>query len=615
MRSLKSIAFGAAIIVVLASRASAAAQPADGVGGLVRNAVGTALAGVQIQFLDPDGQTWAHAATDATGRFVVHALPQGHYRVALVKTGYFASLADVDTGVVHWLDVVLHPLPGPGDLLPAPVPPDDAWVLRLPRRSLLRDTDAASLLASSEATAPRPAVLEDLLRMEVEQMFALGAGFGGGGNEPTARGEETRVQVASLLGRRGSIELEGRREAYAAAATRDAASLSLDLAYDTSADTRLAVKAYYLRHDLEAQELIRHQQRSWGYDAAWTKQLGADSRLAVRFDYAGATLALPDEVAAPSQPASAVAASTSYRSAPAAGHELELFLRAQLRDLPNSTLPLTGDSAPDLLGVPGFSLLLRAQGSYAVSAPFSLTYGLGYKQGPATRMHDWIAPSVGGTWSLGRLAARMALSYCAATGSAAERAIEGGDHLGYDAQVDVPLGATVYLRGASRHEPVEFRDGAAVPSAGELPAYVTDGNAGVTENRLALVHEAGGMQTVFELTSGSAAGLLAPVGALAVPLQWLEDGRLHYRGGRIGLHHAPTGTDMSVEYQQVDLSDAARRRSVELRFARELLRFRSDGSWRLLAAVRTPLERSEAADRETVERLSEQVRLGLSVLF
>ncbi len=84
------------------------------IGGTVSDsAVGTPLVGGEVQILQ-GGNVIATTVTDAFGRYVVHNLPAGAYRVEVRYLGYRAQTQDLSVGTTEGFsraDFKLAPLP------------------------------------------------------------------------------------------------------------------------------------------------------------------------------------------------------------------------------------------------------------------------------------------------------------------------------------------------------------------------------------------------------------------------------------------------------------------------------------------------------------------------
>ena len=178
-------------------------------------------------------------------------------------------------------------------------------MLRVPKRSLLHETDpedvlreAAVVASSRDRRIDVPAALAAVagpggIDGEVRHLVALSSGAGEGGSKGPVVGGETSMRLSSPIGPRGSIRLAGRKESLEAEGRmgrglapgrRDDASVSVGFNYDTGPDESIEMSAYWSERDLryasgvpdpadEGGALSREGHRSWGYDATWTKQL------------------------------------------------------------------------------------------------------------------------------------------------------------------------------------------------------------------------------------------------------------------------------------------------------------------------------------------------------
>ena len=109
--------------------------------GTVRDAVGGLLSGVEILFVRSNVDTFVPTAvvqSDKAGTFRVDQLAPGVYRYAALKQGYRTLVGQVDTMVEDSIHLVLRPAESVDD---ADRPKDASWVLRLPRRGMLNDTE------------------------------------------------------------------------------------------------------------------------------------------------------------------------------------------------------------------------------------------------------------------------------------------------------------------------------------------------------------------------------------------------------------------------------------------------------------------------------------------
>ena len=335
-------------------------------------------------------------------------MTQGVYRVAAIKTGYVASLGRVNTFLRASVDLVLHPVPAPGEPGAQDVQGDLSWTLRVPPRSVLKQIDAGALLASLETPAPKSAELRmpDAIRGQVEHVVALGSWRSGSAGASSAlTGNETHMQFGGSLGQRGAIRVEGSHGsldsssgAAAGSVSRAASDLDVDVTYETGDDGRLGMRAFFSSGALEVGDgpgirggAARQGQRSWGYEGQWHKQVGGASRVALQVGFHDAnvdvdrgTNATWDE---PFRDASnrAVGAEGQFESLARDGHLVRFGVRAQLMSLsaPTARIAHTGGTFM-LEGATGWSLLLDGDDQWTVSGPWAITYGMALRQGSTT---------------------------------------------------------------------------------------------------------------------------------------------------------------------------------------------------------------------------------------
>ena len=108
--------------------------------------------------------------TGPDGRFLVPDLPLGTYRVVAVKDGYATWLGRVSVALRTTLDLVLQPA-----VLDPTMDPD--WALRVPDRSLLRETDFESLLTAdgSGGTTVARMDADRVVSGQLAHLFTFGA--------------------------------------------------------------------------------------------------------------------------------------------------------------------------------------------------------------------------------------------------------------------------------------------------------------------------------------------------------------------------------------------------------------------------------------------------------
>lgn len=671
-----SLARGTVLLLLILAASPgppAGVVPALDLSGRVSDVLGNRVSDAEVLMVSTavSGGPVASARSDAAGLFRISGLLPGVYRVAAVKGGYLTFLGQVNTRVDRWLDVILQPAAAAAADTDTVLPQDSTWSLRLPRRSLLRETapDASGGRAAEGEGAPRESIADAALHVEVEQLFALQRGLRPeSGAAPGGQGTRTRLKAGSTVGQRGRVLFEGVRESFdasraeeagVASTNRGATGIAVDFFYDASPDDRVAVNAFYSQRDLQlvsgvpddGSDAVLQAQRSWGYDAEWSRQIDAASSLAVKLDYVESKLELPEglpeeDAPTPGDPVTAVSnrsvgAAGTYESLPIDDHQVQVDFRARLVDAPYPALQAAagGLSAEPLRGVAGWSVGLDARDTWRVSGPFAIVYGLGYKHSLASQDIALIVPRLGASWSSDDLVMRFLVSYHQVQSWGEVEA--GGApppyrpvrQVGYEAQLELPLGGGVRLSATTRSSPIQFDavDGTRGSAEGDFqPVYVTDGNAAVDEDRLSLIREGAGIRTYVELVDGEVTGLLAPVLPFDVPFRWLSESRLRYRNTRLGVRVAASGTDLLLDYRKVrepsaNLDSAEGdflQESVELRVAQDLLRLRSLGSWRLLLALRMASLEGGGADQwvwmnraQALNTPNRELSAGLSVLF
>lgn len=669
-----------AVLILMVSAASAAeTSRVDAFSGTVRDTLGNLIEGAEVLVVDRVDalDPIASGRSNADGQFRFPGLPPGAYRIAAVKDGYLAFVGRIDTGLKQILDVVLHPLPLDPNDLPNAIPADSSWSYRVPRRHVLNEVDDPLRFVDEGPTDP-VAVVTESMRMEFEQLFALGGAPGPRedvGPRPESQGSETRVHLASALGRRGAIEVQGLRQSLGATrtdsveqatASRESTAVKFSLSYDATPDSQLAMTAFYGQRDQEfGRELLQidsaalalpdlggHAQSYWGYETSWTRQLDPASSLELQLDYHDTRLTIPDKGAfvdvdspqpAQSVQSRAVGAAGTYASVPAADHQVEVGFRAQLLEAPDPTMrAIGGDFSNGFRGISGLSLGLDARDTWTVSGPFSVTYGLGYRHAVNSDDTSLIVPRLGGAMRLDGLSLRVLFSYHGVArwgtdmegeASLAEpQSFRPATALGYEVEFDIPMGRRLRLSGATSYSPIElerlgYTHGA---GGGSQPIYLTDGNVAVRENRMAVVQDSSGARTYVEVSHGTVDGTVAAIFPDELPLQVLADRAIRYGTGRFGVRIIPSGTDLQLEFQRIrqsahlDLDSAeARQRSLEFRLMQDLMDMHALGNWRLLMAVRMASVRGEepaenspyATDALLVESLNHRFSAGLSVVF
>lgn len=649
----------AAAFVALASALGASpsiAREAAPLAGIVRDALGNAVADAEV--LISDGQSVAPLArlhSDAFGRIFFAELEAGSRRIAAAKEGYLTRVQPLERGVRTWVELVLEPAVGldPQEL------PDDSWVLRLPRTYLLREVEDNPLPAVIRVDDPGSLRWSGgPLEMQVDHLVALRAGFHGAADDDEVAGAETTVRVASAVGSRAGIEVQGYRHDFETSRTRDdelrmsdraAAGLSVGFSYATEPDADLALTAFWGRSDLgyvrinesvaSAPSETAQAQRSWGYGAKWSKPLDSDGRLDLAMDFhdtrvSGSSPGQPtDPTASVDRLATrAVGAAGTYAASPSSAHEIQVEFGARLLDAADA-LRVASAGAADVRGLPGLSVGIEAQDRWSVAGPVSVIYGLGYRHTVQPIDVALFVPRVGGALELGGAELSAVLTFHGVSGPDAQptadrdRGFRGSGDVGYEIVAEVPLGAALALTGGTSYAPSQLGIETYRARAGSLgaPMFVSDGDVAVREQRVALEHSGGSVRGRVDLLAGSAEGILDAVVPGDGRVYRLEERTARYAGGVVGLHAVSTRTSVTLAYRvvvqsapdQPDSHDAQRFRVLEVEVAQDLFRLRSLGTWRALAGVRSAGLESSAgeSDAEILSTIGRQLNAGISVVF
>jgi hypothetical protein len=655
-------ATAAALLVSAAHSATPASTGTSSLSGVVRDNLGIAVEGAEVLVLAPEGHVGdalLSSVSGASGRFVVGSIAPGVYRVAAIKTGYIAALGRVNTVLHSSVELVLRPVPKPGEPGTRDVLPDLSWTLRVPTRSILRELDPPAIVASRETSAVRAFAsrVEDAVRGEVDHVFAVGSWRPGSvGPSSSLAGNETRMRLASALGERGAIQVRGRHGSLdssssagsATAAGRGASDVDLDLSYDTSVDENLAMRAFYSAGDLHVDDRpgvsgsgARESQRSFGYDATWRKQVDGFSRVAVQVGFEGASLEAGRGVASGWDPSQGdawnrgIGAEGSYEDLVADRHLVRLGVRAQRLSLDAPTARVGRDNGGIAwTGAAGWNLLIDSEDQWSLAGPLALTYGLAARPGLDGSYPAALTPRVGGTLTSGRLEARLAVSYVAEVGAAgttdAPGRSAGPSPYGYDLELKTRLDSASTLRGIASYVPCRSNAwGGQDPAQDAESLYVSDGFASDRFVAVDFERVAPSATVGVRLTRGRAEGVLAPA-LIEAPVVVLSDGVVAYDAARITVKAPRAGSTISLGYRATSDRTAAAGavpaeslRTVDMEFAQDLVRFAAGrASCRLLVTARTALSGSgddvldaDAGDARSFAAEHKRIGAGVSLAF
>jgi hypothetical protein len=626
--------------------------------GAVKDSAGKFLAGVEILLIAPSTssdplQPVATVRSDAKGRFLVESLETGAYQIAAVKRGYRTYIGQVNTRIDQWISLVMHPharLEQSG----LPSPEDDAWALRLPRRNILRETEA-TLPEFELAAVPRSTLLDLPVNLKVDQLFKIATDLQRAPQDDSVvQGVETRLNVAVPLGTRGSASAQGSRERLknsrsfdgSAPTARDRDRLSARFSYDTSIDTRIQVEAEYAGGSVRwaAEDALApaldHDLESWRGAFGFEQQLGARTHLLLSLDYAHAALTVPVAQAlqvsglAPSSTNRGFAGSGSLARVGEHGRRFELDFDIGHLDLSAARLYATSDN--EMLrfgGLPGWSGGFRARETWDLAQRFSLTYGVGYRHVVGDVDASLWTPHLGGQLKFEPLHMEWVVTYYgsedwnASLGSGDDRRAH--RRLGYEASIQIPLATNLALSGSVESRPMttDRRRGGESDSIG-APSYVTDGNAALARNRVTLTRETPTLMLFAEVSRTAVVGSVAAMLAYDLPFQEISDRDLDYNGGRLGLRFVPQGTLVTLDLREVRESRKAMpdvdsaQRQVELTLVQDLLQRGDLGHWRFLMSLSMadwtsgdPGDLRQIASADRLDATDSRLSAGLSLEF
>jgi len=614
-----------------------------GFSGAVQDTVGNVLADVEILIIAPITSSepvrpLATVRTDFQGKFLVERLQAGAYQIAAIKRGYRTYIGQVNTRVDRWIQLVLQPqtrLDADG----VPLPEDDAWALRLPRRNILRETEAV-LPTFETRPSKRPAISDLPVSLQVDQLFKVATDLQRAPqDESVVQGIETRLSVAVPLGHRGDVSAELHREQLAnskffdgsAPASRESDGLSAKFSYETSVDTRISVEAEYASRGARwfpqdgVAPALNHKQESWRGAVGFEKRFADSTQLLVGLDYASSALRLPDAEfyfptlePAPGNQAIEGFGRLTYHGQ--SGRHFELDFNVRHLDLSAANLyASSGRALLDFSGQAGWTGDIRARETRNLAQRFSLIYGIGYRQAVHDRDEDasLLTPHLGGLLRFEPLQLQWIATYYGIGDWNAGSGATGGPwetrrRLGYEAALEMSLANNLTLSGSHESHPV-MANRIESPTAVIGPVYLTDGNATLAQNRLALTREIGGLMLFAEFGQGAIEGSVAAALPYDLPFQRIADRDLHYHNGRVGLRFVPQGTVVTLELREIEESRRANpesesgQRLVELTLSQDLIQREDLGRWRFLMGL--SMAELTAGDPEDLRQIFSADRL------
>ncbi len=582
--------------------------------GVVRDTSGRLLEQVEIFLFEEQAGSAPVAVriTDREGGFDLGGFLPGPYRLAAVKAGYRLYIGRVDTLFERSIQIILQPMPGEGEAGSEIIPGNASWSLRLPRRSLLRETGAGGLLSRSGAagTGTDPSVAGGLL-LAGEFIHSVEARSVPGDDEKLvdAYGLNTSLRTTGSITERARFSLEGRRRSMDRTGGSDFGSgerveVSAGLQLDAGVDDRIDIRTFFGSRESAAAD-AGPAVLLWGYNARWDRQLDGTSRMAVRMDYrdrsaADGTSALSDPVVG-----QRVVLGGEYETMAVRDHRVTADITADVSQGPFS-----------MSGLDGWGVRIRSEDAWSVTAPFTLIYGLEYRHREGYQASEILRPRIGAAWAGNAFALRLVTDY--------HRSGTADGPLGYRAELELPLPKGFLLTGEVARDPMAASlqeagsglDGILVRSYGDL-AY--------ERRSAALVRDGAAGRVALTWSDGDLTGLLGTAPDLEAPLLLWAEGTVRFENLELALWFPTTGTELTLGMLET-ISTLGEEEPVQdrqnnlysIQLHQDLYRPERGAAWRLVVAliaedrITTPGETE--AELERISRYS-MLNAGVSVVF
>jgi hypothetical protein len=565
-------AFAALLLWAIAISGDRIAARPTGLSGVVRDSMGGALAGVEILVLPEEGSAFplAGATTDVSGQFSIVPLPAGLYRIAALKQGYLGYLARVNTSLRSSLEVVLRPAPP----VSTPLPDDLAWALRLPGRSLLRETTlSADPNEARGGSRSFGGFLADAVQGELEHQIVLSWAPGGASGFDGDRGARTRMKLGGAVGERANLRFEAARDRFeespadstSRGANWDSSTVRLKGSWQPGAASKIAFETFVGDRSLEFASggpelpaLSGGEERSWGAGARWSRELGSGARFDLSVGLLDFRLAAPRSGTA--RPSSSDAASGRsigaegwYESLGGREHRFRVGVAARrLEEAEPGFRSFFDGSLPAGAAASDWTVRVKAEDLWDVAGPVALLVGTDYAwTTDGDQGAGWFLPTLGSVVHAGPLVARAAVRVAVPAGRGARVPTTIRDW-GYEGGLEASLPRGFRASGQISARPLDGTlSGAGADDVSE--PYASDGFAAVRSARLGIARESPAYTVELALSRTEVEGRVAARPSFIVPLAPLEEQRLEHVGARIGLRLPRTGTDVRAGYSKLEL--------------------------------------------------------------
>jgi hypothetical protein len=586
-----------------------AAQPSCG--GVVRDTAGRLLPQVEIfLFQEPGfGTPVTERISDGEGRFDLGELLPGSYRLAALKEGYRLYLGRVDTLLQRSIQVILQPMPGIDDAGSEGLPGNASWSLRLPRRSLLRETGFEALAPPSrtgESESGESYALGAVLAGEIAHSFEARSMPGTDDRLVDAYGMDTSLNLTGFLTEHARVALQGRRRTVDRTGTGTGtgngfvpgatADMNVGLQYDAGADDRIDLQAFFAAR--EPGRLVADPAAwSWGYDARWDRQLDGASRLAMRLGYRDGSDRGEPVVPSDTSAGRLVVLGGDFDTLVASGHQVNVGMEASLSQTPDA-----------VTGLDTWTLRLRSEDAWSVTAPLTLVYGLEFRHQGGNEASGSLQPRIGAVWSSGDFALR-----CVAAGA-----------FGYEAELEIPLPAGFRLMGEVARDPMAQRMPETAFGLPGVPAR-SYGDLLYEGRTASLVRDGASGRVALTWSDGDLNGLLGIGSDLESPVLLWAVGTFRLENLKLDLMFPSTGTELTLGVRETTSNQAAGETVQDLRNSRYSIHLMQDlyrpsrgAAWRLAVALISQNQTGASPTPEAApERYSRNSMLnaGVSVVF
>ena len=568
---------------------------AGSVRGVIQDPSGRRLEGVEIN-VNPlsDSLSVLRATSNGTGEFFLPGLAPGLYLLTAQKAGYESASSGLNTLIESSIALTLAPVLG--DLRQegpdwTQAPTRRTWVLRQPRRDVLRERGIEGAWADLMPAAGPEAGDGHRLEADFQQTFAFGGGTG-------ARGQGSRLNLDAAIAPDLDLILHGvseQRRDSSGSSLRDAGkehsrrSVEVGTRLGTGAGDRVEVSA--LLDARRYSTIAAAGSRPDGYEqdvrdvgARWEHDLGAAGEMDVAMDFRSVEV-LADPGSAPSDSSPFGNADSevwqavgSYRVDIDERRQMQVGVRARRLRLDNPgsvAIAVLGGSG----GLPGagpegaWALDLNGREERSLGGPMSLDYGFSYHRRTEEMLSEGIddafIPEAGLTLARpdgSRWSAAISLALDRPQDDRPQAALDGPanpqddrllSRLGYRLGMDYPfrsLGLNLALNATYHPFAYAPPGGSGAPLEVSVPLgrslMLSEGNAESLEVGLRLEKRFKKFVGALGSQMGQVEGYLLTGYFDEVPVQQVSYNLVRYMVASARGYHPERGTLVHVDYQR-----------------------------------------------------------------